>query len=118
MSTRLGAIRVWKSVLEECMGQVGVGQQGPFVIEEAGVQDASWTLQSSSSDPSSLSREESEARLRGSKAEQAKGLPDRKLVAGFAFIAQGNGYKYTRKSSYDSANRMGQDLSLSSKTIP
>lgn len=50
----------------------------------------------------------------GSKAEQAKGLPDRKLVAGFAFIAQGNGYKYTRKSNYDSANRMGQDLSLSS----
>lgn len=84
-------------------------------LEEAGVQkDISWILQNSSSDPSSLSREEPEARLRGSKAEQAKGLPDRKLVAGFAFIAQGNGYKDTRKSNYDSANRMGQDLSLSS----
>lgn len=105
--------------LKSAWGRLGWGCRGLLSLEEAGVQkDISWTLQSSSPNPSSLSREESEARLRGSKAEQANGLPDRKLVAGFAFIAQGNGYKYTRKSSYDSANRMGQDLSLSSKTIP
>lgn len=97
MSTRLGAVRVWKGVLEEYMGRLGWGGRGLLSLEEAGVQkDISWTLQSSSSDPSSFSREEPEARLRGSKAEQAKGLPDRKLVAGFAFIAQGNGYKYAR----------------------
>lgn len=76
---------------------MGWGSRGLLSLEEAGVQkDISWILQNSSSDPSSLSREEPEARLRGSKAEQAKGLPDRKLVAGFAFIAQGNGYKYTK----------------------
>lgn len=119
MSTWLGAIRVWKSVLEECMGQVRVGLQGPFVIgrsrsSEGHILDPPKFL----FQPLLPLQGGSEARLRGSKAEQAKGLPDRKLVAGFAFIAQGNGYKYTRKSSYDSANRMGQDLSLSSKTIP
>lgn len=118
-------MRVWKGVLEDCEAMVGwewggkrgngVDSRGLLSLEEAEVQrDTFWTLQSSSSDSSSLPREESQVRLRGSKAEQAKGLPDRKLVTGFAFIAQGNGYKYARKSNYDSANRMGQNLSLSS----
>lgn len=67
---------------------VGWGQQGPFVIGGRGVQkDTFWTLQSPFSDPSSLPREKSETRLTESKAEQAKGLPNRKLVTGFAFYS-------------------------------
>lgn len=78
--------------LRSAWGRLRWSSRGLLSLEEAGVQkDISWTLQSYSFSPSSPSREELEAGLRGSKAEQAKGLPDRKLVAGFAFIAQGNG---------------------------
>lgn len=48
------------------------------------------------------------------KQSRQKDCPTGSWLQGLLFIAQGNGYKYARKSNYDSANRMGQNLSLSS----
>lgn len=74
-------------------GAVGA-HRGLLSLEEA------WTLESPSSDPSSLPGEESEPMLRiNSRA--GKMIARQKLVARFAFVVQGKGYKYARKPNYD-----------------
>lgn len=44
-------------------------------------------------------------------------MPDGKLVARFAFVAQGKGYKYARKPNYD-CNQNGAKISHLVLTIP